>query len=401
MVHYPHRWHSLYSINNAAAMKIPFNRPNAGKAELALIEESIANGHISGGGGFTRKAEKLLSQQLNADGAVMLTTSCTHALEMAAILLDLQPGDEIIFPSYTFVSTALAFTIHGATPVFADIRGDTLNLDESKLESLITPRTRAIVPVHYAGIACDMDKIMAIARQHRLVVIEDNAHGLYGKYKGQFLGTFGQMAVQSFHETKNITCGEGGALIINDSRFVKRAEIIRDKGTDRSRFYRGEVDKYTWVDYGSSYCLSDILAAFLYGQLKRSERIQASRCIVWQRYYNALKKIAEANNVRLPIVPSQCEQPYHMFYMIMPDLNHRKAFIDYLRSENIEAVFHYNSLHRSAMGERLGKKRFDCPVADRISDTLVRLPFFQMEPAIQDRIISTIKSFGPWQNAPR
>lgn len=379
-------------------MKIPFNRPDAGKAELALIEESLANGHISGGGGFTRKAEKLLAQQLNVDGTVMLTTSCTHALEMAAILLDLQAGDEVIFPSYTFVSTALAFTQHGATPVFADIHGDTLNLDETKLESLITPRTRAIVPVHYAGIACDMEKIMAIAQQHRLIVIEDNAHGLYGKYKGQFLGTFGQMAVQSFHETKNITCGEGGALIINNNEFVKRAEIIRDKGTDRSRFYRGEVDKYTWVDSGSSYCLSDMLAAFLYAQLKRSERIQDNRCGVWHRYYTELKGIAEENNIRLPTVPSQCEQSYHMFYLIMPDLNYRNAFIDYLRSENIDAVFHYSSLHRSAMGKRLSKQHFDCPVADRISETLIRLPFFQMEAVMQNRVISVIKSFGAWKS---
>jgi dTDP-4-amino-4,6-dideoxygalactose transaminase len=295
---------------------------------------------------------------------------------MAAILLNLQPGDEVIVPSYTFVSTALAFVMHGAKPVFADIRPDTLNIDESKLEDLITARTRAIVVVHYAGVGCEMDSIMESVKRHNLILIEDNAHGLYGKYKGRYLGTFGTFATQSFHETKNITCGEGGALLINDPSYSERAEIIREKGTNRSRFFRGEVDKYTWVDKGSSYVLSDILGAFLYAQLNEADKIQKKRKTIWNYYYEHLKDWAITNDVRLPIIPKHCEQAYHMFYLLMPSLEARTHFISYLKENEIGAVFHYLPLHKSDMGCKLGGEQYHCPVTENVSDRLVRLPFF-------------------------
>ncbi len=330
---------------------------------------------ISGDGPFGKKAQTQLEEQLGVEKA-LLTTSCTHALEMAAILLNLQPGDEVIVPSYTFVSTVLAFVMHGAKPVFADIRPDTLNIDETKLEPLITHRTRAIVIVHYAGVGCEMDTIINIAKQHNLMVIEDNAHGLYGKYKGKYLGTFGTLATQSFHETKNITCGEGGALLINEPSYIERAEIIREKGTNRSRFFLGEVDKYTWVDKGSSYVLSDILAAFLHAQLNEADKIQIKRKTIWNYYYEHLKDWAIANDVRLPIIPEHCEQPYHMFYLLMPSLKTRTKFIKHMKENEILAVFHYLPLHKSDMGRKLGGEKYNCPVTEDVSDRLVRLPFF-------------------------
>ncbi len=356
-------------------MKIPFNRPCMTGNEKALVAEVFANMSISGDGPFGKKAEAKLERQLGAK-KVLLTTSCTHALEMAAILLDLQPGDEVIVPSYTFVSTASAFVMHGGKPAFADIRPDTLNIDETKLEDLITHRTRAIVVVHYGGVGCEMDTIMDIAKRHGLIVIEDNAHGLYGKYKGRYLGTFGTFATQSFHETKNITCGEGGALLINDSSYIERAEIIRAKGTDRLRFFRGKVDKYTWVDRGSSYVLSDILAAFLHAQLNEADKIQVKRGNIWDYYYEHLKDWAAVNSVRLPIVPESCESAYHMFYLLMPSLVSRTRLIQHLNENNISAVFHYSPLHKSEMGRKHGSKDFDCPVTEDISDRLLRLPFF-------------------------
>jgi len=354
---------------------IPFNRPYCVGIEAELIATAFANRSISGDGPFGKKAQTQLEKQLGVK-KVLLTTSCTHALEMAAILLDLQPGDEVIVPSYTFVSTALAFVMHGAKPVFADIRSDTLNIDETKLEPLITHRTRAIVVLHYAGVGCEMDTIIDIAKRHRLIVIEDNAHGLYGKYKGKYLGSFGTFATQSFHETKNITCGEGGALLINEPSYIERAEIIREKGTNRSRFFRGEIDKYTWVDKGSSYVLSDILAAFLHAQLNEADKIQIKRKTIWNYYYEHLKDWAIANDVRLPIIPEHCEQAYHMFYLLMPSLETRTHFIKYLKENEIVAVFHYLPLHKSDMGYKLGGEQSYCPVTENVSDRLVRLPFF-------------------------
>lgn len=374
-------------------MRIPFNKPSIEGRELELVRESIANGHISGDGPFTKRAHAMLEALLGAK-KVLLTTSCTHALEMSALLLDLEPGDEVIVPSFTFVSGVNAFVLRGAKPVFADIRRDTLNLDERQLESLITPRTRAIAPVHYAGVACDMDALMAIADRHGITVVEDNAHGLFGRYRGQTLGTFGRMATQSFHETKNVNCGEGGALVINDASLIDRAEIIREKGTNRSRFFRGQVDKYTWVDLGSSYLPSDMLAAYLVGQLERAETIQEKRRGVWERYAAGLADWAASHGVVLPTIPAACEQPYHMFYVLLPSLEDRTSLIAHLRSADIIAVFHYLPLNASEMGERLGARRGDCPVTEEISDRLLRLPFYNdLSREEQARVIEAIHAW--------
>ncbi len=310
---------------------------------------------------------------------------------MAALLLDIRQGDEVIVPSFTFVSTVNAFALRGAHPVFADIRPDTLNLDESQLDRLITSRTKAIVPVHYAGVGCEMDAILEVAGYHDTPVVEDNAHGLFGKYKGRYLGTFGCMATQSFHETKNFICGEGGALLINDPRYIERAEIIREKGTDRTRFFRGQVDKYTWIDLGSSYLPSDILAAFLYAQLESREEIQAKRRRVWKYYHLHLRQWAERSGVQLPVVPAHCEQPYHMYFLLMPSLEHRQALISHLKGQGILSVFHYLPLHLSAMGQRYGGQPGDCPVTEDVSDRLVRLPFYNdLRRGDQDQVISAI-----------
>jgi dTDP-4-amino-4,6-dideoxygalactose transaminase len=353
---------------------IDFNRPALVGNENEYMAQAIAAAKFSGDGDFTRKASALLEQQLGVP-KVLLTTSCTHALEMFAFLLDIQPGDEVIVPSFTFVSTVNAFVIRGARPVFADVRPDTLNLDESRLEALITPRTKAVIPVHYAGVGCEMDTILEITGRKNVAVAEDNAHGLFGKYKDRYLGTFGALAAQSFHETKNFTCGEGGALLINDPRLAERAEIIREKGTNRSRFFRGQVDKYTWVDLGSSYLPSDLLAAFLYAQLEQREKIQTHRRNVWEFYQANLQDWALANEVRLPYIPSYSEQAYHMFYMLLPTLEMRQGLIAHLRRSSVEAVFHYLPLHLSDMGRRFGGAPGDCPVTERVSDQLVRLPF--------------------------
>ena len=355
-------------------LRVDFNRPVPVGREMEYMAEAVANGHISGDGPFTKKVHALLERVLDIPRA-LLTTSCTHALEMAAILLDIKDGDEVIIPDFTFVSTVNAFVLRGACPVFLDIRLDTLNLDESRLEAAITPRTKVIIPVHYAGVGCEMGSIMEVARRHNVAVVEDNAHGLFGKYKDQYLGTFGVMATQSFHETKNFTSGEGGALLINDPEYVERAEIIREKGTNRSRFFRGQVDKYTWVDLGSSYLPSDILAAFLYGQLEQRERIQSHRKALWDTYNLALGDWAGKNGVQLPIVPDHTEQAYHMFSILLPNLDLRQKFIQYLRNLGIYSVFHYLPLHLSDMGQRFGGKAGDCPVTEDVSDRLVRLPF--------------------------
>jgi dTDP-4-amino-4,6-dideoxygalactose transaminase len=313
---------------------------------------------------------------------------------MAALLLDIRPGDEVIVPSFTFVSTVNAFVLRGAQPVFADIREDTLNLDERQIEDLITPRTKAIVPVHYAGVGCAMEIILEAAGQHGIAVVEDNAHGLFTRYRGRYLGTFGCLATQSFHETKNVICGEGGALVINDSRYVERAEILREKGTNRSRFYRGQVDKYTWVDIGSSYLPSDILAAFLYAQFERYEWIQSRRCLIWNRYRQGLQDWAAQRGVQLPCVPPSCEHSYHMFYLVMPSLAERQGLIEHLKRRGILSVFHYLPLHLSSMGLRFGGKPGQCPVTERISDRLLRLPFYNDFTADeQEEVIETIRTF--------
>lgn len=358
-----------------ADIRVDFNKPTLMGREMVYMQEAIAQRHISGDGGFTRRCQAFLEKTLGTPRA-LLTTSCTHALEMAALLLDIQPGDEVIVPSFTFVSTVNAFVLRGAKPVFIDVRPDTLNLDERQLEGRITPRTRAVVPVHYAGVACEMDAVLEIASRRGIAVVEDNAHGLFGKYNNRPLGTFGRMATQSFHETKNITCGEGGALLINDASLIDRAEILREKGTNRSRFFRGMVDKYTWVDAGSSYVLSDLLAAFLYAQLEQSQAIQASRQRIWQAYDEHLRVWARENQVCTPTVPAHCEQPYHMYYLLLPSLDARAAFINSLRQKGIISVFHYLPLHLSEMGRKFGGQPGDCPVTEDISDRLVRLPFY-------------------------
>ncbi len=376
--------------------KVPFNRPSLEGNELVYMAQAITNRHISGDGPFTQRCRELLERLLGVP-RVLLTTSGTHALELIALLLDVRPEDEVIIPSFTFVSTANAFVLRGARPVFADIRPDTLNLDEAQLERLITPRTKAIVVVHYAGVGCEMDAILEIARHHGVAVVEDNAHGLLGAYKDKPLGTFGALAALSFHETKNITCGEGGALIINDPQYIERAEVIRERGTDRTRFFRGEVDKYTWVDIGSSYVLSDLLAAFLYAQLEARERIQMKRRRIWEYYAEHLRDWAKAHGVRLPYVPPHCQQSYHMFYVLMPSLEERQALIAHLKARGILSVFHYHPLHLSAMGRRFGGRLGQCPVTEDVSDRLLRLPFYSsLTEEDQAYVVAALKEFDRW-----
>jgi dTDP-4-amino-4,6-dideoxygalactose transaminase len=376
-------------------IQIPFNKPALLGKEFDYVRQAIERGKISGDGHFTRLCQELLKSTTGAAN-VLLTTSCTHALEMAALLLDIQPGDEVMLPSFTFVSTANAFVLRGARPVFIDSRPDTLNLDESQIEARLTPRTKVIVPVHYAGVGCAMDRILEIANSRGIHVVEDNAHGLFGRYRGRLLGSFGSLATQSFHETKNISCGEGGALLINDPRFLHRAEILREKGTNRASFFRGQVDKYTWVDVGSSYVPSDILAAFLYAQLEAAERIQEARRAIWWRYQRELADWAGSFDIRLPIIPAECEQAYHMFYLLMPSLEDRQAFIHHLGERGILAVFHYVPLHLAPMGQKFGGQRGDCPVAEALSDRLVRLPFyFDLSESDQARVIDAVRSFRP------
>ena len=373
---------------------IPFNKPSLTGDELNYLTQAIEKYHISGDGIFTSKCHQWLENHFNIPKA-LLTTSCTHALEMTAFLLEIEAGDEVIIPSFTFVSTVNAYVNRGATPVFIDIRPDTLNLDEELLDRLISPRTKAILPVHYAGVGCEMDAILEIAEEHHMPVVEDNAHGLFGKYKGENLGTFGCLATQSFHETKNITCGEGGALLINDPHFIERAEILREKGTNRSRFFRGQVDKYTWVDIGSSYLPSDMLAAFLYAQLESYETIQLKRQKIWEYYHANLKDWAEGNGVRLPYVPNYCQQPYHMYYILLPSLEIRQGLIEHLKAARILSVFHYLPLHLSDMGRKFGGKIGDCPVTENLSDRLLRLPFYNtLTINEQERVINTILEYN-------
>lgn len=354
---------------------IPFNKPYMTGGELIYIAQAHANGHLSGDGPYTRQCSQWLRDNTGAASA-LLTHSCTAALEMAALLLDLQPGDEVILPSYTFVSTANAFALRGAVPVFVDIRRDTLNLDERLIEEAITPRTRAICVVHYAGVSCEMDEILDIARRHGLKVIEDAAQGIMSTYKGRPLGTIGELGALSFHETKNIISGEGGALLCRDSEFAERAEIIREKGTNRSRFFRGQVDKYTWVDIGSSYLPGEITAAFLAAQMEAAEEITRRRLAIWQRYHDWAATYEVDGAIRRPVVPADCSHNAHMYYMLLPDQDTRSRFISDMRSRGIQTVFHYVPLHSAPEGTRIGRASSSMQVTDELSDRLVRMPLW-------------------------
>jgi dTDP-4-amino-4,6-dideoxygalactose transaminase len=356
-------------------MKTPFNKPHMTGKELWYVAQAHANGHLAGDGAFTRRCAGWLEQRIGCRRA-LLTHSCTAALEMAALLIDIRPGDEVIMPSYTFVSTANAFVLRGAVPVFVDIRPDTLNIDEKRIEAAITSRTRAIVPVHYAGVACEMDAIMDIAARHDLVVIEDAAQGILSTYKGRPLGSIGHMAALSFHETKNIVSGEGGALLVNDARFVERAEIIREKGTNRSQFFRGQVDKYTWVDIGSSYLPGEILAAFLWAQMEEADAITRGRLELWASYHHWFAATERAGRVRRPIVPPDCRHNAHMYYLLLPDAASRTAFIACLEAVDIHCVFHYVPLHTSPMGRRVGRSAGSMQHTEALSERLVRLPLW-------------------------
>lgn len=376
-----------------AEYRIPFNRPGLTGNELRYVADAITRSQTAGDGSFTDACHLLLEQELGVPKA-LLTTSCTHALELAMILLDIQPGDEVIVPSFTFVSTANAFVLRGARPVFADVRRDTLNLDEATLEQLISPRTRAIMPVHYAGVGCEMDAIVKICERHGVAIVEDNAHGLFARYKGRYLGTFGCLAAQSFHETKNIICGEGGALLINDPRYIERAEIVRQKGTNRNRFLRGQVDKYTWVDVGSSFLPSEILAAFLLAQLERREQVAACRRRVWAYYHEHLRNWAKENCVLQPSVPDYCEHSCHMYYLVLPSPEARTELIAHLRGKGILAVFHYQPLHLSDMGARFGGVAGQCPIAEWASERLLRLPMYNdLSEADQAEVVKSITQF--------
>jgi dTDP-4-amino-4,6-dideoxygalactose transaminase len=375
------------------ARTVPFNRPALVGDELDYVRDAIERGHISGDGVYTRRCEALLTS-LHEGSRTLLTTSCTDALEMAALLIGVEPGDEFVIPSFTFVSTANAFVLRGATPRFADIRADTLNIDETRLGDVITARTRAIVVVHYGGIACEMETISKIARAHDIPLIEDNAHGLFGAYGDQPLGTLGAMSTLSFHETKNVFCGEGGALVVNDAELTPRAEILRDKGTNRGRFIQGDVDKYTWLDVGSSFVPSDILAAFLLAQLERRAFVQAARKSVWERYRDELAPWSERRGVSLPVVPPRCGPAYHLFHLLLPTSDDRSAFIGHMGSRGVQAIFHYLPLHISPMGQRLGGRPGDCPVTESVSDRIVRLPFYSsMTEAEQTHVIKAVLEF--------
>jgi dTDP-4-amino-4,6-dideoxygalactose transaminase len=373
--------------------RIPFNRPAVTGREGDYIQQAIAAARLSGDGPFSRRAEELLRGIVGAP-RVLLTASCTAALEMAALLLDLQPGDEVIVPAFTFVSTANAFVTHGARPVFADCRPDTLNIDERIVPALLSSRTRAVVVMHYAGVACELEVLSQLAASRGLMLIEDNAHGLFGTYAGRSLGTFGTFATQSFHETKNVTCGEGGALIVNDPAFVRRAEIVREKGTNRSRFFRGEVDKYTWVDRGANYLASELQAAYLVAQLEARATIQCKRMRAWNRYEAELGAWADRNGVQRPTVPAKAEHPAHLYYLLMPTEDAQQRLIAHLAAHRILAVFHYLPLNTSEMGQRLGGRPGQCPVTERASGRLVRLPLYaDLTADDQSAVIEAVLAF--------
>ncbi len=376
-----------------ALNRIPFNRIALSGEELRHLGTAVESGYLAGDGNMSRECERLLSK-LTGAARVLLTPSCTSALEMSAVLAGVKPGDEVIMPSFTFVSTANAFVLRGARPVFADVLPDTLDIDPSAVEALVSPRTRALVAVHYAGVGCEMDAFSEICDDFGAALIEDNAHGLFGKYRGRDLGTFGSMATLSFHETKNITCGEGGALVINDPALVERAEIIREKGTDRSKFFRGEVDKYTWVDIGSSNLPSELQAAFLLAQLQARTQIQAERMRIWNRYRTELTKWADATGARLPVVPADREHPAHLFYILMPDEASRDGLIGWLAERQIQAVFHYVPLHLSPMGRTFGGQPGTLPVTESTAARLLRLPLYRgLSEADQDRVIESVAAY--------
>lgn len=370
---------------------IPFNKPFIIGRELSLIADAVAQGHLSGDGAYTKKCNLWFEEKLGC-GKALLTHSCTAALEMAAILCDLQPGDEVILPSYTFVSTANAFVLRGAVPVFVDIRADTLNIDENLIEAAITDKTKAIVPVHYAGVPCEMDRIMAIARKHDLLVVEDAAQALLSSYKGRSLGSIGHFGCLSFHETKNIISGEGGALLINDARFIERAEIIREKGTNRSQFFRGAVDKYTWVDIGSSYLPSELVSAFLFAQLERADEIIAQRRSICSSYAARLAPLQQAGHMRLPNFDEDSNG--HMYYILLDSLDTRTRLIAQLKAQGINTVFHYVPLHSAPAGRKYGRVSGTMQQTDELSERLLRLPlFYEMTQNDITRICAAIEQF--------
>jgi len=375
------------------AYRIPFNKPFIVGKELYYIAQSVLSGKIAGDGLFTKKCHALLEEKFGAR-KILLTHSCTAALEMAALLCDVREGDEVILPSFTFVSTANAFYLRGARLVFVDIRPDTLNMDETKITDLITERTKVIVPVHYAGVGCEMGKIMDIARERNILVVEDAAQAVNATYKDKFLGTIGDIGTYSFHETKNFICGEGGAIAVNNEQFIERAEIIREKGTDRSKFFRGEIDKYSWVDVGSSYLPSDLLAAFLYAQLENMEKINKRRDQHFNYYYKALMPLVNEGKIRLPCISSECQSNCHLFYIVLEDEKTRNGLIDYLKERGILAVFHYLSLHLSPIGRKMGYKEGMLPITESICGRLLRLPFYyEITQQEQKEVVSTITDF--------
>ncbi|MEN4574170.1 dTDP-4-amino-4,6-dideoxygalactose transaminase [Pantoea agglomerans] len=373
---------------------IPFNAPPIVGTEIEYMQSAMNSGKLCGDGGFTRRCQQWMEQRFGSK-KVLLTPSCTASLEMAALLIDLQPGDEVIMPSYTFVSTANAFVLRGARIVFVDVRPDTMNIDETLIEAAITEKTRAIVPVHYAGVACEMDTIMALAAKHKLFVIEDAAQGVMSRYKGRALGTIGHIGCFSFHETKNYTAGgEGGATLINNASLVERAEIVREKGTNRSQFFRGQVDKYTWRDMGSSYLMADLQAAYLWAQLEAAEGINQQRLRIWQRYYDALQPLAAQGRISLPVIPASCEHNAHMFYIKLRDQDDRQALINWMKEAEILTVFHYIPLHSSPAGERFSQFVGDDRFTTRESERLLRLPlFYNLSDNNQRTVISSLLSF--------
>ncbi|MDF2367596.1 dTDP-4-amino-4,6-dideoxygalactose transaminase [Sneathiella sp.] len=372
---------------------VPFNKPCLTGNEAAYIQQALLNGHLSGDGTFSKSCHNWLESTTGASKA-LLTHSCTGALDIAAILSEVGQGDEVIMPSFTFVSTANAFALRGATPIFVDIRPDTQNIDETKIEEAITERTKAIVPVHYAGVSCEMDVIMDIARRHNLIVIEDAAQGIMASYKGRALGAIGDIGALSFHETKNITSGEGGALLLRDDCYSEMAEIIREKGTNRQQFFRGQVDKYTWTGIGSSFLLSDMAAAFLLAQLEQAEEITALRLKIWSRYFDTLQELRDRELVGLPTVPQACSHNAHMFYLLLPDIDRRTDFISFMAAREIHTYFHYVPLHNSPVGKKIGRSHGDLCHTESTSDRLVRLPLFAgLTDDEQEKVISAVFSF--------
>jgi dTDP-4-amino-4,6-dideoxygalactose transaminase len=379
-------------------MRVPFNRPHIVGREFEYIQQAVLNGHLSGNGAFTKKCHAWIEAHVGCARA-LLTHSCTAALEMAALLAGVGPGDEVIMPSFTFVSTANAFALRGARPVFVDVRPDTLNLDESKVEEAVTERTRAIVPVHYAGVACEMDALCGIAARHRLLILEDAAQGVEATYKGRPLGSMGQAAAISFHETKNVIAGEGGALAVNAPEWTDRAEILWEKGTNRSQFARGMIDKYTWVDLGSSYLPSEISAAFLWAQLEQAASITAKRLTLWRRYHEALAPFEERGVLRRPIVPGDCAHNAHMYYVLVADASQRACLLSTLGARGINAIWHYVPLHTAPAGRRFGRTSGSLEVTDRVAEQLVRLPMWC--DMTEEDISAVVGAIGEWAEPSR